>query len=617
VTSAPSRGDDRFWAAFMGEPGRIATRLGAPDISHRAGDSRALSIWLGQQATRVRVAQDETRLVLVEGRPDNLNDHDPAEAILRAPPGRRIPVFQTLNAPLSVVVRDAEEEALLCIRDPLGVQPLFYRDDEEGFLISPSPELIARSGRETAALDRLALAEWVTSYITPVTRTLYSGIRRLPPGHSVLVGRRADEPVRYWLPDTAKPDERLDDDAAVAHFDLAFDQATERLAAGGRCAVFLSGGVDSSLTAAAVAQHHRAHGLEPPLALSLKFPHKSEDEEERARAVASALELPHRVIPLAEAMGGLGILSAGIEASRHSWYPSPNPWSCAYEYLARVAAESGCRMALNGEGGNDLLETPWELAADMIRGGELRGLRRFARAQSRYYGGSPHDYLRDLLWNRGLVALARPVARRSLVALTPATALRIRRERAQRTFPPWALPDEELRDQVVDHRLSLPRPLSSKDLHGFTRRQFLDAPFTSIMLEGIYLGSHRSRIEIASVYLDPELFELVLALPARTLQVGDRAKGLAYASFARRADSRIADTLKPATAETTARGALVDEADGVIQALGGLPRLSALGIVSERKALAVCTSDATKRGNGAPESWHLLSTEAWLQSREL
>lgn len=99
----------------------------------------------------------------------------------------------------------------------------------------------------------------------PMGRSFQRAVRRLEPGHRlVLVGgdARLD---RWWTPEKIAVDDRADDAATIAGYRQLVEQAvTDRLAGAAQFAVHLSGGLDSSLIAAVATPELRARGLADP-----------------------------------------------------------------------------------------------------------------------------------------------------------------------------------------------------------------------------------------------------------------------------------------------------------------------------------------------------------------
>jgi Asparagine synthase/Glutamine amidotransferase domain len=605
---------ERFWALTVGDASRVAPALGRADVIQSGKDGPPLSLWWGDQAALVGFAQDARYVGLVQGRADGLDPADPAATLIRLYAEQGAGLVASLGGQFCAIVRDAEVNTLLCVRDPLGTHPLFYALRDGGLIVSTSPELIAGCGRAAPAPDVLAVAEWVTRSTGPMERTLHAGVTRLAPGHMLLVTGRRARASRYWAPRVTGLPGRFDPKQALGRVDAAFDRSTARLAGERRGAVMLSGGLDSAMTAAALAAHHRERGLPAPLALTMKYPDPDDDEETLARETAQALGLPHVVVPLRVAARGDGALTAGLEASRRSWYPTTNPWNIAYEHLDEEAGRHGIDVAFRGEGANDLFESPWELAGDLIRRGRLLELVRFLEIQPRYFGRRHRDYLRLVVWERGVKALIRPPVHRLLLQIAPDEVAARRAARAERSIPVWALPDQALRREVVAYRSSVTPLLASTDLFGHARRSLLGSLYISVMLEGVFLGSRRTGVENVSPFWDRDLFEVVFGLPALALQLGGHAKGLVYATVGRRVGAASTARLRAISASRTLARTYAAEIETAVSTLRGLPCLSELGIVSEPAALAMVTS-AVEGGSPNLEPWRLLSTEVWLQQR--
>ncbi len=109
----------------------------------------------------------------------------------------------------------------------------------------------------TPGPDRLALARWIERGSVPPGRTLFEGIRRLPPAHRVVLSADAVAIEPYWRP-------RYEGTAAGSREEVAERLREAAFAAVGRAAegahrpaVSLSGGLDSACVAAGLAARKR------------------------------------------------------------------------------------------------------------------------------------------------------------------------------------------------------------------------------------------------------------------------------------------------------------------------------------------------------------------------
>ena len=160
----------------------------------------------------------------------------------------------------AIAERDSGRVALA--RDRLGVKPLYLTEVDGALRFASSlPALVAAGGVDTS-VDAVALHYYLAFHaIVPPPRTLLSGVRKVPPATIMVVeadGRRTER--EYWNPWTGPRAATAPSKAApAAEWREAVDQALRlavrrRLVADVPVGVLLSGGLDSSLIVAMLAQ---------------------------------------------------------------------------------------------------------------------------------------------------------------------------------------------------------------------------------------------------------------------------------------------------------------------------------------------------------------------------
>ncbi|HEY0344461.1 MAG TPA: N-acetylglutaminylglutamine amidotransferase [Solirubrobacteraceae bacterium] len=149
---------------------------------------------------------------------------------------------------------------LVLARDRLGIKPLYLTEVSGGALrfASTLPALLAGGGFSTA-LDPIALHQYLSWHsVVPPPRTILAGVRKLPPATVMTVdadGRRSRE--TYWRAEFGRRDEHAGWDerdwsaAVLAALRTAVDR---RMVADVPVGVLLSGGLDSSLIVALLAE---------------------------------------------------------------------------------------------------------------------------------------------------------------------------------------------------------------------------------------------------------------------------------------------------------------------------------------------------------------------------
>ncbi|GAA2508155.1 N-acetylglutaminylglutamine amidotransferase [Streptomyces thermolineatus] len=144
-------------------------------------------------------------------------------------------------------------------RDRLGIKPLYLTEDSRRLRFASSlPALLAGGGVDTS-LDPAALHQYLSLHATVAApRTVLAGVRKLPPATVLTVepdGSRHDH--RYWQPSYTRRPEHEGMDAADwrdAVLESLRTAVRRRMVADVPVGVLLSGGLDSSLIVALLAE---------------------------------------------------------------------------------------------------------------------------------------------------------------------------------------------------------------------------------------------------------------------------------------------------------------------------------------------------------------------------
>jgi hypothetical protein len=618
------------WLAELGPRSLFAghSSPSAIELTTEGGGPLSLRIELGRDGAQApSLARRDGCAVLLDG---FLHDRRPLEAVVSS--GSRgaasdaefvlaaflelgEQILPWLRGSFALVAWDGRDGSLLCTRDLTGSHPLFFSLQGERVLVAASHGALL--GRVPADFDRLAIARWVQTGSSSPRRTFYASIERLPPGYALRARPDGSGIWRYWHPAAvAGAAGELRGEEAVSRFDELLDQAVERSASRGRLGVLLSGGVDSAVVAASAAAVSRARSLPDPLALSYVFPHPDASEEATQRSFAAALGMPHHIVPLAETVDADGLLAAALRLTERSWTPPVNPWEPCFVHLAEQAARDRCRVILSGEGGNDWFEPEWDEAADLLRGLKLVELARWW-SHERRAGRPPLDTAWELLWRSGGRLLLRDAALGALQGVAGGALAAARRRRLRSWLPAgWFLPDDALRQALVSDWLARSPPPSRPGRAAVTARErALDSVHLVVPLENRFLFAREVGVEFANPAVDPDLVEFLCALPRTVLDLGGRGKGLVGESVRRRAGDRAAALLGFAWLEDYDAALLRDEGPRALGALGGLPRLSSLGIVDAHAFARALSGPGLGSEIGYYQAWQALACEAWLRSR--
>jgi len=277
------------------------------------------------------------------------------------------PYVRHLRGMFAVAVWDTRARRLVLARDRFGIKPLYYRDT--GDTLEFASELRALPRGE---IDLDALEAFLAFNSIPAPYSIFRDTHKLPAGH-VLVWSERDgvEIDRYARPGPVGIDELRGDDEAELVEELRArlrDSVRAHLLSDVPVGVLLSGGVDSAVLAALAAQ-------EMPEALhtfTIGFEERSFDERGDARLVAERYGTNHHEL-LVQPDPSL-LLPALAEAFDEPFADS----SALPTYLVSQLAAEHVKVALSGEGGDELFGGYYTYAADLLAD-RLAPLARVAR----------------------------------------------------------------------------------------------------------------------------------------------------------------------------------------------------------------------------------------------
>ncbi len=234
------------------------------------------------------------------------------------------------------------DSTLLLARDRIGIKPLYYASLPGRFVFASEPKAILRFPGVPARLDPQSLSDFLSYGYVPFDRSIFSGIRKLPPAHSLLydaaTGAVAIAP--FWRLERRE----VSDD--VGQLRSRLEEAVEsHLVSDVPVGAFLSGGLDSTTVVSRAAS--RAGSRFPTFTVA--YGDGNLDDIDYARIAADAFHTAHR-----EELLEIGDLASTLDRAAEVYdEPLYDSTALAVLELARLARRS-VKVVLTGDGGDEI-----------------------------------------------------------------------------------------------------------------------------------------------------------------------------------------------------------------------------------------------------------------------
>lgn len=253
------------------------------------------------------------------------------------------------NGQWAFALWDSSERKLFLSRDRAGIAPLFYTRTRTGFLFASEIKALLASGEVDPELDLDCLDQIFTFWVPLPPTTAFKGIQQLPPAHCLTVKDGLVRVSRYWdiTYDPRATATQKEDQLAEQLLALLQDATRIRLRSDVPVGAYLSGGMDSTITAA-LAKQFIGEGLQT---FSVAFEDTTYDESPYQREASAALQTQHRTIKCSES----DIADAFPRVIEHAEQPIPRTAPAPLYLLSKLVHESGFKVVLTGEGADEVL----------------------------------------------------------------------------------------------------------------------------------------------------------------------------------------------------------------------------------------------------------------------
>jgi asparagine synthase (glutamine-hydrolysing) len=252
-----------------------------------------------------------------------------------------------LRGMYAIAIYDPANARLLLARDPFGIKPLYYVESPSCFVFASEPQALLAAGVARRSLRPRARAELMQLKFTTGANMIFSSIRRVLPGETLVVtrGQISERRRRPALPEGSESAVKYEEALRLLDEILA-DSVAHHLRADVPYGLFLSGGVDSGSVIGLMARL----SAQPVIAFTASFPGEAAaDERLSAERIARSVGARHHVVEMTAR--DFWCQAAQVAAALDD--PTTDP-AALPTYLLAKAAKDQVKVVLTGEGGDEI-----------------------------------------------------------------------------------------------------------------------------------------------------------------------------------------------------------------------------------------------------------------------
>lgn len=513
------RGPDGYGYHQDGRVGLAHARLSIIDLSTGdqpiANEDRTVwTVFNGEIFNYLELRQDLEKAGHV------FRTHSDTETIVHAYEEYGDDFVHRLNGQFAIALWDARRRRLLLVRDRVGIRPLFVQRDGDRILFGSEIKSLFAVSRQPRRIDFDGLAQVFTFWAAVGERSVFEGVRSVPPGCMLSFENDRETVTRYWtweFPPAGEHSRLSFDEAAEELRSLLADAVRLQLRADVPVGAYLSGGLDSSIIVSLIQRSDT-----PLRTFSVGFEDAEFDESSFQQIMVRHAGTDHTSVVCTND----DIATSFARLIEHTETPVLRTAPVPLMILSDHVRKSGFKVVLTGEGADEAFG-----GYDLFKEAQIR----------RFWARQPGSK-----WRPQLLTKLYPYLRHSPVG-SGAFAQSFFGQGLQETSSPFyahmqrwattrklhgflssdargafarATPEQELLAQL---------PASFPGWAGLSRDQFVE---TQTLLSGYLLSSQGDRVAAANSiegrvpFLDHRVIEFANSLPPRFKLRGLREKAV-------------------------------------------------------------------------------------------
>lgn len=253
--------------------------------------------------------------------------------------------LQRFNGMFAFVLADISRCKMWIVRDRLGIKPLYYYYDKSIFIVASEIKALLKTGMIRSSLNENVLDAYFSVGYVPGPETMFKGIKKVMPGHYMVVHKEQVKEVEYWDFSSIDTITEKEVNSLERIGALLQDSVRQRLISDVPVGAFLSGGLDSSLVVGTMA---KLITPQPVNTFTVAYP-QGYSEEVYAQIVANQFQTNHHVFHL-EAEDFFSSLKTLVHFAEE---PLVEPAAIALYHISKLARQHAI-VLLSGEGSDEI-----------------------------------------------------------------------------------------------------------------------------------------------------------------------------------------------------------------------------------------------------------------------
>lgn len=267
---------------------------------------------------------------------------------------------EKLNGMFAFAIWDSRKNRFFIARDRIGIKPLYYYQDRERLVFGSELKSILQIKDIPRRVNPQALNNFLTFEYIAAPLSIFEGIQKLKPGHSLLWDNGKISIRKYW--DLQYGINKITSEAEICEEleSLLQDSIRIRLMSDVPLGAFLSGGIDSSAIVGLMSKEM----TQPVKTFSIGFEDATYNELKYARIIAKKFNTEHHEFTIKPDAIDL------TENLVKNYVDEPfGDFSLFPTYLVSKMAREYVTVVLSGDGGDELFAGYDPYIANKIAGG--------------------------------------------------------------------------------------------------------------------------------------------------------------------------------------------------------------------------------------------------------